>query len=189
MIKLILIFLMLLTISKIAWSSAHDHGLQLDVKINGRLYDINASFDTPLTKCAAFHFLTDYEGAKKIPGVIELLANRQATNKVKVDLTADEYVMFFSVRLHSVMEYTEKKFDSVTFTQLSGDLKTFQGKWDIEPSQQGSTLRFKGVLERDTKIPLVIVDFFVKSSLINKFGAIADMAEKHKDMQENNCGD
>jgi hypothetical protein len=161
--------LIFLTPHGIAWSDTHDHGLQMDIIRDGHLYNINARFNTTLTKCAAYHFLTDYAEAKKMAGVISLLDKRQSANKVIVELTASEHVLFFNVRLDSVMEYSEYPFESISFTQLSGDLKTFQGKWNIEPNRQGSTLKFSGQLERDTRMPMIIVDLFVKNSLLNKF--------------------
>jgi hypothetical protein len=79
------------------------------------------------------------------------------------------------------MEYTEKPFDSIAFTQLTGDSKTFQGNWEIEAKQQGSTLRFKGSWEPDTLIPLFVIDHFARNGLIDKFTAIARLAVKRKD--------
>jgi hypothetical protein len=187
MTKLILFLLLLMTNNNMAWSDAHYNGLQVNVKRNGHLYTFNASFDTSLSACAAYRYLTDYEAAKHLPGVVESSAYRQSVNKVKVERTADEHVLFFYVRLHSVMEYTEKPFDSITFTQLTGDSKLFQGSWDIEPNQQGSTLKFKGLWEPDTMIPLFIIDHFAKNGLIDRFNAIAELAEKRKDMQPTSC--
>ena len=170
-----------------AWPGTQPHGLQVDVTREGRTYTFVASFVTPLTKCAAYHYLTDYEGAKNLPGVIESLAYRQSANKVKVERTADEHILFFNVRLHSVMEYTEKPFDGIAFTQLTGDSKTFQGNWDIEAHPQGSTLRFRGLWEPDTLIPLFIIDHFAKNGLVDKFGAIAKLAEQRKDVLPASC--
>jgi len=184
-----ILFLLLFMAGNTAWPDAQTNGLQVDVERDGRVYAFSASFNTPLTKCAAYRFLTDYEVARKMPGVIELLANRQSDNKVKIDFTAEESILFFHVRLHSVMENTEKPFDGVSFTQLSGDLKMFQGDWKVEQDLQGSTLRVKGLLERDTRIPLFIVDYFVKNSLTKKFSAIAELAEKQKDMPFTDCAD
>ena len=161
----------------------------MDVTREGSQYSFTASFDTLLTKCAAYHYLTDYEAAKQLPGVIESLAYRESANTVRVERTADEQVLFFHVRLHSVMEYTEKPFDRIEFTQLTGDSKTFQGNWLIEPNQQGSTLKFQGVWEPDTLIPLFIIDHFAKNGLIDRFSAIARLAEKRKDLQSASCGD
>ncbi len=182
-----LILYLLLISTNMAWSDAHYDGLQVNVKRNGNLYTFNASFDTSLSSCAAYRYLTDYDAAKDLPGVIETSANRESANKVKVERTADEHILFFYIRLHSVMEYTEKPFDKITFSQLSGDSKLFEGSWNIEPNQQGSTIRFKGLWEPDTLIPLFIIDHFAKNGLIDRFDAIARLAEKRKDMQPASC--
>jgi len=99
-----------MTNNNLAWSDAHCHGLQVDVKRVGCLYTFNASFDTSLSACAAYHCLTDYEAAKNLPGVVESSAYRQSANTVKVDRTADEHILFLYVRLRSVMEYMENHF-------------------------------------------------------------------------------
>jgi hypothetical protein len=180
---------MLIMTTNTAWSGTHDHGLRVDVTRDGRLYTFIASFDTPLTKCAAFRYLTDYEAAKQLPGVVESLAYRQSANKVTVERTVDEQILFFRLRLHSVMEYTEKPFNNVAFTQLTGDSKTFQGSWDIESNRKGSTIRFTGLWEPDTVIPLFIVDHFAKNGLVDRFTAVAQMAEGRKDMAPASCAD
>lgn len=188
MIKLILL-LSLFMASTMAWSDDTYPGLQVDVNREGRLYSFDASFDTPLTKCAAYSYLVDYESAKDLPGVVELLARRQSAGKVKVELTAEESILFFTVQIISVLEYTEKPLDSISFVQLAGKSKLFQGSWDIEPNQKGSTLRFAGLWEPSARVPLFLVDLFIKNSLINKFSAIAKLAEKRKDRMPPSCVD
>ena len=186
--KRILFGWMLMT-STMAWPDTQYPGLQVEVTRVGSLYTFIASFDTPLTQCAAYHYLTDYEAAKSLPGVVESLAYRESANKVRVERTADEHVMFFHVRFHSIMLYTEKPYASIAFTQLSGDSKAFQGNWSIKPHQQGSTLRFQGLWEPDTLIPLFIIDHFAKNGLLDRFSAIAQLAEKRKDRLSNQCED
>jgi hypothetical protein len=188
MTKQILFGLLLMT-STAAWSDGPYAGLQVDATREGSLYSFTASFDTPLTKCAAYNYLTDYEAAKNLPGVIKSLAYRESANKVKVERTADEQVLFFHVRLHSVMEYTEQPFDRIEFVQLTGDSKTFQGNWLIEPNPQGSTLKFQGLWEPDTLIPLFIIDHFAKNGLIDRFSAIARLAEQRKDLISTRCAE
>jgi hypothetical protein len=184
-----ILFLLLIMTNNWAWSDDYYPGLQVDVKREGRLYIFTASFDTSLSKCAAYRYLTDYEAAKYLPGVVKSLAYRQSDGHVKVERMADEHVLFFHVRIHSVMEFTEKPFDGIAFTQLEGDSKMFQGNWEIEPNQQGSTLRFNGSWEPDTLIPFFIIDHFAKNGLIDKFSAIAQLAEKRKDMMPTSCID
>jgi hypothetical protein len=159
----------------------------VDVKRNGDVYSLNASFDSSLTQCAAYQNLTDYEAATKLPGVIESLAFRQSPNKVRVERIADEQILFFHVRLHSILEFIETPTEGINFTQLKGDSKTFTGSWRIEPKKQGSTLRFQGTWEPDTLIPFFIIDHFAKNGLEDKFKAIAQLAEKRKDLSPVSC--
>lgn len=188
MAKLIL-FLLLFMTNNMAWSEDIYQGLQVDVKRDGRVYTFNASFDTPLTKCAAYHYLIDYEAARNLPGVVKLLAHRQSANKVKVEFTAEEHFLFFTAQIISVTENTEKPFDGVSFVQLTGKSKLFQGSWDIEPTQQGSTLKFNGLWEPSDRVPVFLIDLFIKGSFIDKFSAIAKLAEKRKDRLLTNCAD
>lgn len=85
------------------------------------------------------------------------------------------------------MEFTEEPFDSITFRQIKGDSKMFKGAWGIEPNQQGSTIRFKGFWQPDTLIPLFVIDHFAKNGLVDRFNAIAESAEKYKDVQPGSC--
>ncbi|MGB8516730.1 MAG: SRPBCC family protein [Gallionella sp.] len=172
-----ILFAWLLLSANFAWSETPYPGLQVDVKRDGKLYAFSASFDTSLSKCAAYQYLTDYDAAKKLPGVVESTSLRLSDNTVKVDRTADERVLFFHVRLRTVMEYTESPMDSISFTQLSGDSKSFQGNWHIVPKQQGSTIKFQGSWEPDTLIPLFVIDHFAKNDLADRFSAVAKLAE------------
>jgi hypothetical protein len=183
------LLLLLFLISDLAWSGDPYPGLQVDVRRDGNQYIFSASFDTPLTKCGAFHFLTDYPAATSLPGVIESNAHRQSVDTVVVDRTADERILFFNVRLRSTIKYVESPFERVVFTQLSGDSRKFQGSWDIEANQHGSTLRFHGLWEPDTLIPLFVIDHFARTGLVDKFDAIARLAEKRKDDPPSSCVD
>ncbi len=182
-----ILFLMACVTSNPAWPEIPQDGLQVEVTRKDDLYTLKASIDTSLTKCAAYHYLTDYDGARDLPGVVKSVSYRESASRVKVDRIADEHILFFDVRLHSVVEYTEEPFDRVAFTQLTGDSKVFQGSWDIVQNQQGSRLKFSGLWEPDSFIPFFIIDHFAKHELMDKFKAIALLIEKRKDMLSNVC--
>ena len=183
------LFLLLLMMSNAAWPQANPHDLQVAVKREGRVYDYSASFDTPLSKCQAYGYLTDYEAKKALPGVVSISVQRKSAETARVELTADEPVLFFSVRINSVMEYTEKPFQSVSFVQSSGNSIIFQGRWNIEPGKNGSTLSYKGLWEPDTVIPLIILDQFAVDILTSKFSAIAELAAKYRGGRRLACAD
>ena len=179
--------IMLLLTANPVWAGIPYPGLQVDVSRDGDRYTFNASFESPLSRCAAFKYLTDYEAAKLLPGVVESHATREAAGKVRVDRTADEQILFMRIRLHSIMEYTEQPQEGIEFNQLSGDSKLFQGRWRIEPTRQGTTLRFQGQWEPDTLIPLFIIDHFAQTGLVDRFSAIAQLAEDRKDILSASC--
>lgn len=182
-----ILLLILLTFASSAWSATPYPSLQVDVKRDGALYAFTASFDTPLSQCAAYQYLTDYEAARKLPGMVQSIATRQSDHTVKVERTADERVLFFHVRLHSIMEYTEQPTDRISFTQISGDSKSFQGNWHIISRPQGSTLKFQGSWEPDTLIPLFVIDHFAKNDLTDKFSAVARLAEERLEKTPASC--
>lgn len=183
-----IVFLLLFIVASAARSDIYQPELKVEVSRAGNIYSLAARFDSSLTKCAAYHYLTDYEAAKDLPGVIESTSVRQSTDTVTVDRTADEQVLFLRVRVHSRMKFKELPTEGITFTQLAGDSKRFDGSWHIDANPQGSTFRFQGIWEPDTVIPLFVIDHFAKNGLIARFGAIAHLAEKNKDTLSNRCG-
>jgi len=187
MARSFLFFLLFIMAGSTCRADERYSGLEVGVTRKGDVYFFVARFDTTLSQCAAYHYLTDYKAAKKLPGVIESSFQRESADHVKVDRIASEHILFFNVHIHSVMEYTEKPFEGLSFTQLSGDSKMFRGDWAIEPNQQGSTLRFSGTWEPDTLIPNFIIDHFAKNGLIDKFSAIARLGEKLKDRFSASC--
>jgi hypothetical protein len=112
---------------------------------------------------------------------------RQSADTVMIDQTTDEQVLFLRVRLHSKMEYKEQPMEGISFIQIAGDSKRFEGKWHIHPNPQGSILHFEGLWEPDTVIPLFVIDHFARNGLIDRFGEIAALAEKNKGMLTHRC--
>lgn len=184
--KRILCSLLLLVMCQ-AQADIHPSVVHVEVSREGNLYSLVARFDSSLTTCASYHYLTDYEAAKQLPGVIESVSVRQSADTVRVDRTADEQVLFLRVRLRSVMEYKENPAEGISFYQVQGDSKRFQGSWHVVPHQHGSTFHFQGVWEPDTVIPLFVIDHFAKNGLKDRFGAIAQLAERNKGLLSNRC--
>jgi len=182
-----IVFVVLFIAACTARADTYQPSLQVEVNRVGNVYSLAAQFHSSLTKCAAYHYLTDYEAAKGLPGVVESNSVRQSSDTVMVDRVADEQVLFLRVRLRSKMEYKELPSEGISFTQLSGDSKRFEGSWHIDPHPQGSTFRFQGIWEPDTVIPLFVIDHFAKNGLKDRFGAIASLAEKKKTSLSNSC--
>ena len=52
-------------ISNSALAQSFDHQVKVNVINTGDIFEINASFKTPLNNCDAYRYLTDYAAAKK----------------------------------------------------------------------------------------------------------------------------
>lgn len=185
--KKLILLVMLLCHADLSCAGAPYPSLKVEVQRSGSVYAMSASFDTRLSKCGAYHYLTDYEAAKKLPGVVASTAVRTSEHQVQVDRTADERILFFHVRLRSVLQYTEHPLEDITFTQISGDSKSFQGHWHIDSHEQGSTLSFKGSWEPDSYLPNFIIDHFAQNDLLERFSAVARLAEARTGNEDARC--
>jgi hypothetical protein len=151
-------------------------------------FNIDASYQVPLNLCQAYRYLTDYEGAKNIPGVVESKFSRQGPNRVIVDRIADETILLFRVRLSSQIEYIEHPYTGTEFNQIKGDSKVFKGKWSIQPNDDGGTLfRHQGVVVLDSFLPMSVIEYFIKNSIRDRFAVMARMAKERKDVQVAQC--
>lgn len=142
-----------------------------------------ASFQTPLTACQAYRYLTDYEAAKKVPGVTESKSTRISGNKVLVERSAEEKILFFTIKLYSLIEYTEQPIKGTEFIQVKGDSKRFSGKWFVEPNILGSVIRHEGVLEPDSHLPMFVIKYFIENRLEDRFKTMAKLSAERKTIE------
>lgn len=147
--------------------------------INGRL-QINASYVVPINICTAYRFITDYEGSKHIPGIIEATVISRVGNKVRVRRVIEEEVFFFHVSMKSLVEYTETPNELVSFEQLSGDARFYKGTWRLLANGNKTTFKYDSLLELDSIIPSVIVEYFIKNSVRGRLGSMALKASQQK---------
>ena len=178
--KILLSFLLLLPRLVLAESVGDSYRVHADVVREGDTFLISASYHSPLNLCQAYQYLTDYEAATKVPGVIESKATKQPNGKVLVERSAQEQILFVKVRLHTLIEYTEYPLVGTEFTQIKGDSKRFSGKWTIASESDGSTIKYQGVLEPDSHVPMFILQYFIQNSLEDRFKVMARLAAERK---------
>lgn len=164
-----------------------DFDVQVDVIHQEDVFRITASYKTPLNLCQAYRYLTDYEAAKNIPGILESKYTRLSANKVSVERLADETILLFRVRLNSVLEYIEYPYFGTEFTQVKGNAKSFVGKWQLESFADGTTFKYQGVVSLDSSIPMFVIEYFIKSNMRQKFAAMASIAAERKNLAVSSC--
>lgn len=185
--RLFPLILVLLTALSHAQESPNPFNVQVSVSpVNGR-YQINASYVVPIDLCSAYSFITDYEGSKNIPGITEATVLSRAGNKVRVRRVIEEEVLFLPISMKSLIEYSETPSELVSFEQLSGDAKLYKGTWRLIPNGDKTTFKYDALLELDSVIPSVIVQYFMKNNIRARFGSMALKASQHKAVEMLAC--
>lgn len=164
-------------------SSKDNFHVKAQVVQEGDAFIITASYQSPLNTCQAYHFLTDYEAAKKVPGVMDSKATRHSDHKVLVERWAEEKILFFTIKLHTLIEYTEYPMKGTEFVQIKGDSKRFSGHWFLVPNSNGTVIKYEGVLEPDSHLPMFILKHFIQNNLEDRFRFMAKMAAEAKQFE------
>ncbi len=184
-----LICLLWITLSAtcFAQEDADPYDLQVSAtRLNGR-FNIRASYLAPASICEAFSYLTDYASAKNIPGIVESKVLRRQGNKVTVERLIEERILFFPVRLQSTVEYTEIPNVGLNFVQIKGDNKAYSGTWRIQANNKGVRMQYESVVEPDSVIPNVVVEYFIQNTIRRRFEIMAERMEKNRDVLNLAC--
>jgi hypothetical protein len=163
---------------------AQDYTNYHDVLVSTRVIDgriqIDASYTVPINICSAFAFITAYEGAKNIPGILESKVISRVGNKVRVYRVIEEQILFFPIELKSTIEYTEASNRLITFEQISGDTKLYRGSWSLFPSKGSTIFKYEALVEPHSLIPSSVVEYFMKNSLKERFELMAQKARENR---------
>jgi len=171
----------------ISLSYAQENANPFDVQVsvtpaNGR-FQINASYAVPINICSAYTFITDYESSKNISGITEVTVISRAGNKVRVRRVIEEEILFFHVSMKSLIEYTETPNELVSFEQLNGDAKLYKGTWRLIQNGEKTTFKYDGLVELDSVIPSMIVEYFMKNNIRGRLGSMALKASQHRSVE------
>jgi len=159
---------------------ANPYDVQVVVRSNDGRFHVKATYTVPMNACAAFAFITDYEGAKKIPGIIESKVTSRAGDKVLVHRVVQERILFIPIELQSLIEYTEVSDHELIFEQISGDTKMYKGTWNLSGDKGKTVFKYESVIEPNSIIPSAVIEYFMKNSIQGRFEAMAQRASQAK---------
>ena len=154
--------------------------------IEGR-FQIQASYIVPTNICNAFAFITAYEGAKNIPGILESKIVSRVGNKVRVYRVIEENVLFFPIEMKSTVEYTETPNRLLTFEQINGDTKLYKGSWRLASDKGKTNFKYEAWVEPDSFIPSSVIEYFMKNSIRGRFELMAQRASQHTAVETVAC--
>jgi len=154
-------------------ADGEDYQLKVDVTQQGNVFHTQASFHLPLSLCQAYRYLTDYDAAKSIPGVVASATTRLDDNKARVERVLQERILFFPIKMRMVLEMTELPHKGTDFVQISGEAKFYKGGWRLEETGQGTAFKYRAESEPDSLFPKAVIEYFIKNRLNSSFEAMA----------------
>ena len=171
----------------IATNPGNSYDLKVDVKRAGDAFLIHVSYNVPISGCQAIAFLTNYEDAKNIPGIVESKVIGRDGNKVRVERHVQERIVLIPIMMKSIVEYTEISQSQLNFEQLVGDTRSYKGSWQIMPEGDGTKLRYESRVELLPFIPRIVIEYFIKNSIYERFEVMAKRAAAMKKISVASC--
>ena len=170
-----------------AQDSSNSYDLKVAVTRSGDRFQVNASYEVPITICEAFAFITDYEGAKNLPGIVDSKVLSRSGNKVKVARLLEERILFIPFEMRSELEYVEIPNKALLFEQFSGDTKYYKGSWRLLPEKDFTTFKYDAQIEPNSLVPSAVIEFFIKNILRRQFESMAEVASLKKSVLPKTC--
>ena len=152
---------------------ADDYKIKVDVSQQGSVFHTQASFYLPLSVCQSYRYLTDYDAATNIPGVVASTSTRTDVNKVRVERLLQERILFFPIKMRMVLDVTELPHQGTDFVQISGEAKSYKGAWRLTPEGAGTVFQYRTESEPDSFLPQAVIEYFIKNRLNSSFEAMA----------------
>jgi hypothetical protein len=153
--------------------ASDDYKIKVDVTQQGNVFHTQASFYLPLNGCQSYRYLTDYDAATNIPGVVASTTTRLDARKARVERLLQERILFFPIKMRMVLEVTELPNQGTDFVQISGEAKSYKGAWRLEPDGGGTLFKYRTESEPDSFLPKAVIEYFIKNRLNSSFEAIA----------------
>jgi hypothetical protein len=173
-----LIYILLITSFGIALAqeSSNPYDLRVGVTRAGDRFQVTASYEVPITVCEAFSFITDYEGIKNLPGIVDSKVLYRSGSKVRVARVFEERILFIPFEMRSELEYVEVPNKALFFEQLSGDTKYYKGSWRLLPEKDFTIFKYDAQVEPSSLVPSAVIEFFIKNMVRRQFESMAEMA-------------
>lgn len=173
-----LLHFLLISLFGIAFAQEASNAYDIKVVVTraGERFQVNASYEAPITVCEAFTFITDYEGAKSLLGIVDSKVISRSGNKVRVARLLEEKILFIPFEMRSELEYTEIPNKTLLFEQISGETKYYKGSWRLVPEKDFTIFKYDAQVEPNSLVPLAVIEFFIKNIVRRQFELMAELA-------------
>ena len=123
------------------------------------VYSVAARFQVPQTPALALAVLTDYEQIPRfMPGVETSLVLERAPGRAVVEQDAVSRLMFFSKRVHLVLEITEGA-DMLRFRDRSGrSFARYEGSWRLCEENGHTQILYELIAQPSFDVPEFLLE-------------------------------
>lgn len=139
-------------------------------------YSARGSFVIAAPVAAAWESITDYDAIPRLAPTVKLnrILNRDG-NLAVVEQEVVASVLFFSKRVHLLLEITESPQHGVSFRDVSGiDFKSYVGFWKIEDFSDGLRVSYGLDLERGFSAPDFVARRFFRNQAESVMAAMRE---------------
>lgn len=182
--------MMLMLVANLPASAQADAKPAVSVDHADSRFNVLASIVLPLAPCNAYRLLTDYQELPRyIPGLLQLREKRLSPTRVEVWQEGVVQVLFFRVRLVSSLEMEETPERRVVFNQVSGDLQSYSGEWNLMKARDGTTVSYEATitLKPVQFAPAFLVKSVLEKEVTERFEALAGEALKRANKAMPEC--
>jgi hypothetical protein len=165
-----------------ALAQGEPYQLALDVQQVDKTFVTQASFVLPLKPCQAWQYLTDYDAALQIPGIVASSTTRLGDRTARVRRTMKDAILFVPIRMYTVIDFSEIEGAGTDFVQVEGEARSHKGSWRLQPHDGGTLFRYRAVSEPDSSLPMAVVRYFVQNRLQSSFAAMARHGATRRDI-------
>jgi carbon monoxide dehydrogenase subunit G len=155
----------------------------VSVEYEDPIFRVHASVVLPLTSCNAYNLLTDYGSLTSyIPGMLQVRHKRISPTRVDIWQEGEVEVLFFSVRLVSLLEMEETPNQRIAFRQTGGDMASYSGEWNLVQMREGTEVSYDATvtLKPEQLIPAFLARSVLEEEVRVRFEALATESSKRK---------
>lgn len=160
-------------------SPARAEGVDVDTERSGDAIEIRASAPLKATREAAWRVLTDYARyAEFLPDMQTSKVVSRSGAEAVIEQRGEARFLWFRLPLHVKLAVLEVPFDWVESKLITGTLRDFQGRYELQKAGDAMRLVYKGRMTLDQEHRGIFDSVAVRHNVSRQFRALVREIER-----------
>lgn len=162
----------------------HVHAAASRVRKNGQsFFEVQAAGIARATLQQAWNVLTDYERLDEfVPDLVSSKILSRDTNEAIIEQKSQTAVLFLVHTVRMVVRIEEQPYSMLNVERLSGDMRHYRARWELEPVAQpgddGTRIALLGAMEPDFPLPPIVGDALIQANVKSMVEAVIREIER-----------